>query len=203
MLKKRIKQNLQVQLRAEALRLSRLLKRTQTQLVLCESCTGGQAAAALVAFPGMSAHLCGSLVVYQNETKNAWLNISKKTLKNPGAVSKKVAVEMVLGALHITPRANIAASITGHLAPLAPEVSPSQLGQVYLAVAFRTETKPKVFYSDIRIPTPQATKILTASSFTGAQSNTMLRIQHQLAASHSLLMMVRSLLEYTRSKGES
>jgi nicotinamide-nucleotide amidase len=101
--------------------LARRLAASGHKLVLCESCTGGLGAAALARIPGISAHLCGSMVAYRNETKQAWLGIDAATLRRPGPVSEKVARQMVDSVFEQTPEATLAAAVTGHLGPDAPE----------------------------------------------------------------------------------
>ena len=118
-------------LRLAAERLSDRLDESGDTLVLAESCTGGLAAAALVARAGASARLAGSFVTYQTVSKAAWLGVPKSLLTDPGPVSPEVAVAMAAGAAVRTPRASLAAAITGHLGPDAP---PGENGRLILAV---------------------------------------------------------------------
>lgn len=103
-----------------ATKLIRLLRETQHKIVFAESCTAGLIAATLGKTPGVSEFLAGSAVVYQLETKSAWLNVLPETLDRFGAVSQPVSEQMAHGVLQITPHATIAASVTGHLGPDAP-----------------------------------------------------------------------------------
>ena len=103
-------------------------------LVLAESCTGGLAAAALVAVPGASRVLAGSLVTYQEASKSAWLGVPPGLFDDPGVVSEPVAAGMAAGALQRTAHATVAAAITGHLGPHAP---PHLDGTIWIAVARR------------------------------------------------------------------
>ena len=89
-------------------------------LVLAESCTAGLISATLARVPGMSRRLAGSFVVYQIDSKIAWLGIPLVTIQQHGVVSQEVAASMAIQALHHTPHATIAMSITGHLGPDAP-----------------------------------------------------------------------------------
>ena len=98
----------------------RLAAKRQT-LVLAESCTGGLVASTLATVPGVSAWLAGSLVVYQEASKMRWLGVAEDVLAEHTAVSAPVAHQMVSGALQMTPHADIAASVTGHLGPNAPQ----------------------------------------------------------------------------------
>ena len=122
------------QLHSEALRVARLLRKRAVKMVLAESCTGGLVAAALAGIPGISAHLCGSAVVYRVGMKSEWLGIPESLLEDPGPVSESVAAAMADRVLERTPEANLAVSVTGHLGPDAP---PGQNGLLYLGVACR------------------------------------------------------------------
>lgn len=110
------------------------LARSNKQLVLAESCTAGLVSATLGAIPGISRSLCGSAVVYQEATKTSWLHVSRELLLEHGAVSAEVAKAMAAGALDMTPHADLAAAITGHLGPNAP---PEQDGQLFVALQLR------------------------------------------------------------------
>ncbi len=113
-------------------RIQQLLDCNDQQLVLAESCTAGLAASRLGGVPGISRHFCGSSVVYQEGTKQDWLDISGSLLESQGAVSEPVARQMALNSLQQTGTATLAASITGHLGPGAP----AELdGQIFVGVA--------------------------------------------------------------------
>ncbi|MDP7204714.1 MAG: CinA family protein, partial [Pirellulaceae bacterium] len=115
-------------------RIQQLLDCNHQQLVLAESCTAGLAASRLGGMPGISRHFCGSSVVYQEGTKQDWLDISASLLESQGAVSEPIARQMALNALQQTGTATLSASITGHLGPGAP----AELdGQVFVGVAYR------------------------------------------------------------------
>ncbi len=114
--------------------LAGLLMETGRRLVLAESCTAGLVAASLGRVPGVSRHLCGSLVTYREASKTSWLGIPPPVLLRHTAVSESVARLMACGALTATPEADLAASITGHLGPDAP---PEQDGLIFVGVAER------------------------------------------------------------------
>ncbi len=122
------------QLPTTARRLAKLLAERQQRVVFAESCTGGLIAATLATVPGVSDLLCGSAVTYRNDTKLQWLGVSDEKLKRPGAVSRIVAEQMASGVLQMTPEADWAASITGHLGPGAPKRLD---GLVYIGLAHR------------------------------------------------------------------
>jgi nicotinamide-nucleotide amidase len=125
----------------EAEQLVRLLEQNGQKLVLAESCTGGLIAAELAKVPGVSNWLCGSAVTYRRETKTAWLDVDSAVIQRQTAVCTEVAGQMVHGVLRITPEADIAAAITGHLGPDAPADFD---GVVFIAIALRRETNPTI-----------------------------------------------------------
>lgn len=118
-----------------AAELHRLLEQDDQRIVFAESCTAGLIAATLGQIPGISQWLAGSAVVYQLATKEAWLQVGADVLEDPGPVSQVVSEQMAVGALHTTPHATLAASVTGHLGPGAP----AELdGIAWSSVAVRT-----------------------------------------------------------------
>jgi PncC family amidohydrolase len=121
-----------------ARRIARLLAATGRKVVFAESCTGGLVSGALTKIPGISAWHCGGVVVYRNETKTAYLDISPKLLAGPGPVSREVAEQMARRVLAKTPEANISAAVTGHLGPNAP---PDLDGLVFVAIAWQLRGK--------------------------------------------------------------
>lgn len=92
------------------------------RLVLAESCTAGNVAAELGQLPGISESLCGSMVVYRNDSKAEWLGVSRALLDDPaiGPVSAAVTLALAHSVLQRTPEATLGAAITGHLGPGAP-----------------------------------------------------------------------------------
>ena len=110
------------------------LRNSGQQLVLAESCTAGLIAATLAETPGMSQHLCGSLVVYQIPSKLCWLGLPTGTVTESNVVSRETAERMAEGALRQTPHATLAVAITGHLGPGAP---PELDGTAWVSILFR------------------------------------------------------------------
>ena len=110
----------------------------QRRLVLAESCTAGNVAAALAVVPGISAWLCGSFVVYRNESKAQWLGIPRDLLDDPhiGPVSAQVTKLLALQALRATPEADLAAAVTGHIGPGCPR---GLDGQIFFCLAKRSD----------------------------------------------------------------
>ncbi|MBC7855620.1 MAG: nicotinamide-nucleotide amidohydrolase family protein, partial [Pirellulaceae bacterium] len=119
-------------------RVAALLKQKNLKVVFAESCTGGLVAGSLTRVPGISDYHCGGMVVYRNATKQAYLGIPARLLKNPGPVSEVVAREMATRVLKLTPEADLSAAVTGHLGPGAP----AELdGVVYMAIAVRGKVR--------------------------------------------------------------
>lgn len=112
-----------VRLLALAREILPLLEHTQRRIVCAESCTAGLVSAALAGIPGASQWLCGSAVVYRNDTKTAWIGVSREQLEDPdrGDVCEETALRMAEGVLGVTPEASVSVSVTGHLGPGAPE----------------------------------------------------------------------------------
>ena len=103
---------------AEAL--ANTLLRKGHRIVFAESCTAGLISASMARIPGVSTVLAGSAVVYQEETKSAWLNVETDAMRKHGVVSEEVSQEMAMGAMLKTPQATVSVSVTGHLGPDAP-----------------------------------------------------------------------------------
>lgn len=110
------------------------LQRHQARIVFAESCTAGLVSASLAIVPGISRWLCGSAVTYQEATKRRWLDVRPQDLKEFTAVSEQVARSMAGGVLAITPHADCAVSVTGHLGPDAP---PDLDAVVFVGTAIR------------------------------------------------------------------
>jgi len=128
-------------------------------LVLAESCTAGLIAATLARVPGMSRRLAGSFVVYQIDSKVAWLGVSADVIQQHDVVSREVAASMAAQALDRTPHATISLAITGHLGPDAPrEVN----GIAWLAIGRRG---PEVVTMQLRlIPDAASTTFTTENA---------------------------------------
>ena len=92
-----------------------MIKKNVT-LSLAESCTGGLAASRITDIAGSSNVFLGSIVSYANQVKVEQLGINEQTLKDYGAVSEQVAIEMARGALKRV-KSNYAISFTGIAGP--------------------------------------------------------------------------------------
>jgi nicotinamide-nucleotide amidase len=81
-----------------------------------ESCTGGLVAAAITAIPGSSQVMERGFVTYSDKAKTEMLGVMPITLRQYGAVSKDVALEMAHGAMSRS-EGGIAVSTTGIAGP--------------------------------------------------------------------------------------
>ena len=124
----------------------RLAEQVVTQLasqnakvVLAESCTAGLISASLASVPGVSRYLCGSAVVYREQTKIDWLGVCPETLHSHTAVSEQTTAELALGVLRNTVEADWSLGITGHLGPGSPDELD---GHIFVACARRSKTLP-------------------------------------------------------------
>lgn len=71
-----------------------LLKENNYTISTAESCTGGGIGKAIAGVPGASAYFKGAIVSYANEVKQNILNVSEESIKEHGAVSKEVVLQM-------------------------------------------------------------------------------------------------------------
>jgi nicotinamide-nucleotide amidase len=152
-------------------RVARLLQERRERVVFAESCTAGWVAALLSAEPGISAHLCGSLVTYRESCKQAWLGVDEWVLREHTAVSAPVTRQMALGALARTDEAHWAVAVTGHVGPQAP---PELDGVCFVALARRAE-----------VPTPAASPAQIVAS--RVQLTTAGRVERQQEAARWVL----------------
>lgn len=106
-------------------------------LSLAESCTGGALAAKLTAIPDASKYFLGSIVAYSNAWKEHFLQVSRTTLKEKGAVSERVVREMVQGLFQETD-ADFAAAISGIAGPSGGTLE-KPVGTIYIAIGERGE----------------------------------------------------------------
>lgn len=104
-------------------------------LAMAESCTGGAIAAKLTAIPDASKYLLGSIVAYSNAWKERFLQVSRSTLKERGAVSREVVIEMVQGLFQETD-ADFAAAVSGIAGPSGGSKE-KPVGTIYIAIGER------------------------------------------------------------------
>ncbi|KAF0093149.1 MAG: competence/damage-inducible protein CinA [Puniceicoccaceae bacterium 5H] len=106
----------------------RKLRSLNSKLAVAESCTGGLLASRFTDVPGASKSFAGGLVCYQNEVKEALLNVPGCLLEQHGAVSAECAVAMATGVAERL-EADYALAVTGFAGPEGGEEPP---GTIYL-----------------------------------------------------------------------
>ena len=112
------------------------------QVVTVESCTGGLLAGRLINVSGVSQVLKQGFITYSNESKMKLVNVNESTLKQFGAVSKEVAIEMAKGGI-IEADADIGIAITGIAGPNTEENKP--VGLVYIACCYKDNVVVKEY----------------------------------------------------------
>jgi nicotinamide-nucleotide amidase len=96
--------------------LAAMLKDSGKRVSTAESCTGGLLAKYLTDTAGSSAYFTHGWVTYANEAKAGELGVSAETLKEHGAVSESVVLEMAEGARRRA-GADVSLSISGIAGP--------------------------------------------------------------------------------------
>ena len=111
----------------------KLLTEKQKTLSVAESCTGGFLAHLITSIPGSSTYFIGGTVSYSNASKMSQLHVSEQSLKEYGAVSEAVAIEMAIGARK-TYNTDFALSTTGIAGPGGGSLE-KPIGTVWIGVA--------------------------------------------------------------------
>ncbi len=97
-------------------RIGTLLRTKGLKLATAESFTGGLIGDRITNIPGSSDYFLGGMVTYAYEAKVALLGVSWDTLKQHGAVSRAVVLEMAEGARQRL-GADVAISVSGIAGP--------------------------------------------------------------------------------------
>ena len=113
-------------------------------LVTAESCTGGGIGTALTAVSGSSEVFKGGIISYTNWVKENVLQVDAELLKEQGAVSAPVAMQMAVGARKAL-QADIAVSVTGLAGPGGDDYGNS-VGTVFIGYSDETKTKSFEFH---------------------------------------------------------
>ena len=111
--------------------LNKLIKEN-ISISTAESCTGGLLAYSITKNSNSSKIYLGGHVTYSNQLKVKDLKVKKTTLKKYGAVSKKIATEMVNG-LYSKYKSNICISTTGIAGPSGGTKN-KPVGLVYIGI---------------------------------------------------------------------
>ncbi len=94
----------------------RLCTEKNVMIATAESCTGGLVAGAITEIPGASQVLERGFITYSDQSKIEMLGVMPITLRQFGAVSKDVSLEMAHGAMSRS-EAGISVSTTGIAGP--------------------------------------------------------------------------------------
>lgn len=121
--------------------LSQVLIGSGLTLAIAESCTGGLCSSLLTQIPGISSVFKGSVVSYQNEIKENILKVSSEDLKEVGAVSETVALQMARNVKDQF-KTNLGLSFTGLLGPEGDGRNP--VGTLFVGIV--TFKEEKVLY---------------------------------------------------------
>jgi nicotinamide-nucleotide amidase len=106
----------------KAKHLSELLVSKGLTISVAESCTGGSLSSSLTSISGASSYFNCGFITYSNQSKIDMLGVNPESIEMYGAVSEKVAHEMVTGAGQRS-HSNLAVSITGIAGPSGGSVS--------------------------------------------------------------------------------
>ena len=118
----------------KAKHLSDLLVSKGLTISVAESCTGGSLSSSLTSISGASSYFNCGFITYSNQSKIDMLGVSPESIEMYGAVSEKVAHEMVTGAGQRS-HSNLAVSITGIAGPSGGSAS-KPVGMVCLGFLF-------------------------------------------------------------------
>ena len=102
---------------------------------VAESCTGGLISHSITKLSGASSIFKSGIVCYSNDSKIKYLSVSKSILKKHGAVSSKVAEEMING-LFKKERTEICVSTTGIAGPKGGSKN-KPVGLIFIGIKFK------------------------------------------------------------------
>ncbi|MDB9951401.1 CinA family protein [Candidatus Thioglobus sp.] len=114
--------------------LSELLVSKDLTISVAESCTGGSLSSTLTSISGASLYFNCGFITYSNQSKIDMLGVNPESIEMYGAVSEKVAHEMVTGAGQRS-HSNLAVSITGIAGPSGGSAS-KPVGMVCIGFFF-------------------------------------------------------------------
>ena len=133
----------------KAKHLSDLLVSKGLTISVAESCTGGSLSSSLTSISGASSYFNCGFITYSNQSKIDMLGVSPESIEMYGAVSEKVAHEMVTGAGQRS-HSNLAVSITGIAGPSGGSAS-KPVGMVCIGFFFDGDvTTTTQFFSGSR-----------------------------------------------------
>jgi len=92
------------------------LRKRKLTIAIAESCTGGLLGSRITDVAGSSEYFLGGVIAYQNEVKEALLQVPHEVISAHGAVSPQTAEAMARGCRDLF-KSDIAVSITGIAGP--------------------------------------------------------------------------------------
>lgn len=116
----------------------KLLKEKKLKLAVAESCTGGLLAKRIAEISGASQVFECGVVAYSNNIKESILKVKSDTLKEFGAVSEQVAIEMAKGVLALA-NSDIGIGITGIAGPTGGTAE-KPVGLVFVAICSKNNS---------------------------------------------------------------
>jgi len=124
--------------RTDAAKLIRRLKKEGMSISFAESCTGGLLASTMTDNAGASEWFNMSFITYSNQAKMQILGVEESALDKNGAVSAVVAEQMAAGARDVA-KSHVAISITGIAGPTAAGTKKG-IGTVFVGIAIGNRT---------------------------------------------------------------
>jgi nicotinamide-nucleotide amidase len=121
----------------------KLLKDNNFTVCSAESCSGGTIAQLITSVPGASEYFKGGVIAYSNEIKEQFLKISSVSLKDFGAVSKQVVVQMAENARQLF-KSDFGIATSGIAGPTGG-TDDKPVGTVWIAVASPRTTQAMKF----------------------------------------------------------
>ena len=112
-------------------------------IAVAESCTGGLLGARLTAVSGSSEVVMGGVIAYHNDVKHALLGVDGNVLREHGAVSEAVALQMATGARRAV-HASVGLAITGIAGP-SGGTPDKPVGTVWVAVDMEGIAEARLF----------------------------------------------------------
>ena len=135
----RLEENIVSKVSALCQQLAELLGQQNLVVATAESCTGGEIGARFTDLPGSSAWFNGGIISYTNAAKSKLLNVSADSLKEQGAVSEKVVLQMALGACEKLD-ADLAVAVSGVAGPSGGSAE-KPVGTVWIAWAWQDKRR--------------------------------------------------------------
>lgn len=113
--------------------LGKIMTEKKITLSIAESCTGGAIAKLITGIPGSSNYFIGSIVAYNKEVKEEFLDVPTSVIEENSVVSKEVAEVMAIGAQNKF-NTDYTIATTGNAGPTKDDTDKS-VGIVYIAIA--------------------------------------------------------------------